>query len=88
MYRLDVSDSGLSFAIGDCQIFDAVVYSFKYFIPVAIAMGNLIMRVCGNHDFALNMQKSTVTVASTEKRLLVDITVLLCEQYTIIPVIS
>ena len=67
MYRLDVSDSGLSFAIGDCQIFDAVVYSFKYFIPVAIAMGNLIMRVCGNHDFALNMQKSTVTVASTEK---------------------
>ena len=30
-------------------------------------MGNLIMRVCGNHDFALNMQKSTVTVASTEK---------------------
>ena len=25
------------------------------------------MRVCGNHDFALNMQKSTVTVASTEK---------------------
>ena len=67
MYRLDVSDSGLSFAICDCQIFDAVVYSFKYFIPVAIAMGNLIMRVCGNHDFALNMQKLTVTVASTEK---------------------
>ena len=52
-------------------------------------MGNLIMRARGNHDFALNMQKSTVTVASTEKDCsLIDITVLSCEQYTIIPVIS
>ena len=54
-------------------------------------MGNQIMRVRSNHDFALNMQKSTVTVASIEKDC--SLISLYCHVndtiwHTIIPVIS